>query len=223
MAEQPAAGASLPSLVADELRSMIIRGSLLPGEHLGQAQFATRFGRSKVPVREALERLAAEGFLQHDRNRGYFVAPLLYEEAAQLYKLRRFVEAELLETARWPTAREITGFRRQFDALGRIAPAAQFNEWAAALKDLRYALFDLSPQKVLLSEATRLWMLTDRYRCFFPRDREESPERALIDSLQKRDRAKLLQDYHRTRDRVEALLYEVFGSEGEAPKPYAAS
>jgi len=211
---------ALPDSVTHDLRSMIIRGSLLPGEHLGQTQLAARFGRSKVPIREALKRLAAEGFLRHDRNRGYFVAPLEYPEAAQLYKLRRWVEAELLETARWPTVKEVHGFRRQFDALERIDQTARFNEWALALEDLRYAIFDLSPQKVLLREATRLWMLTDRYRCFFPRDEEESPERALIDALERRDREKLQQDYHGIRDRVEALLYEVFGSEGEAPRPY---
>jgi DNA-binding FadR family transcriptional regulator len=44
---------SLPTAVADELRALIVRGTLLPGEHLGQSQLADRFGRSKVPIREA--------------------------------------------------------------------------------------------------------------------------------------------------------------------------
>lgn len=212
---------TMPSSVTRELRSMIIRGSLLPGEHLGQTQLAARFGRSKVPIREALERLATEGFLRHDRNRGYFVAPLDYEEAAQLYKLRRWVEAELLETARWPSADEVVNFRRQFDTLANIDQASHFKDWVQALENLRLAIFDLSPQKILLREAARLWMLTDRYRSFFPRDEVESPERALIDALEKRDRKRLMQGYNAARDRIDALLYQVFGSEGEAPKPYA--
>lgn len=211
---------TMPGSITRELRSMIIRGTLLPGEHLGQTQLATRFGRSKVPIREALERLATEGFLRHDRNRGYFVAPLDYEEAAQLYKLRRWIEADLLETARWPSAEEVADFRQQFDALARIDQATQFREWGLALENLRLAIFDLSPQKVLLREAARLWMLTDRYRSFFPRDGVESPERSLIDALGKRDRALLMQEYNLARDRIDAVLYLVFGSEGEAPKPY---
>src|SRR6188768_3857444 len=93
---------SLPSLVADELRGLIVRGTLLPGEHLGQTQLAERFGRSKVPVREALKLLATEGFLRHDRNRGYFVSRLDLHEARQLYSLRRWIESQLLETAEWP-------------------------------------------------------------------------------------------------------------------------
>ena len=107
------ANSSLPNVVANELRSLIVRGTLLPGEHLGQTQLAERFGRSKVPIREALKLLATEGFLRHDRNRGYFVAPLEIDEARQLYKLRRWLEAQLLETAEWPDAATIADLREQ--------------------------------------------------------------------------------------------------------------
>lgn len=208
---------ALPNSVAQELRSLIVRGSLLPGEHLGQTQLATRFGRSKVPIREALKHLATEGFLVHDLNRGYFVAPLDYEEAAQLYKLRRWLEADLLESARWPTAKEIAGFRKQFDALEKIDQKKDFDKWSRALENLRYSIFALSPHRLLLREAIRAWRLTDRYRSFFPRTEEGSPERALIDALEKQDRQALLKTYHAIRDRVEGLLHEVIGSEGERP------
>lgn len=199
----------LPNSVAQELRSLIVRGTLLPGEHLGQTQLAERFGRSKVPIREALKHLSTEGFLVHDRNRGYFVAPLKHEEAVQLYKLRRWVEADLLATARWPNARELAQFRKQFNDLEAIDADRAYDDWARALEALRYAIFDLSPQKLLLREAIRLWRLTDRYRSFFPRSEGRSPETILIDALEKRDRDQLLASYHVTRDRVEALLRDV--------------
>ena len=169
----------LPNSVAEELRSLITRGALLPGEHLGQTQLASRFGRSKVPIREALKHLATEGFLRYDRNRGYFVAPLDYEEASQLYKLRRWLEAELLKSVRWPTAKEVDGFRQQFDALEKINQDKEYSKWSRALENLRYSIFDLSPDKLLLREAIRAWRLTDRYRSFFPRNEAGSPERAL--------------------------------------------
>lgn len=202
---------ALPSSVAQELRSLIVRGALLPGEHLGQTQLAARFGRSKVPIREALKHLSTEGFLIHDRNRGYFVAPLDYEEGTQLYMLRRWLESNLLETVRWPSEREISGFRKQFDSLAKINQNKEFDKWSRALETLRYSIFDLSPQKLLLREAIRAWRLTDRYRSFFPRNEEESPERALIDALEKHDRKKLLSTYHEIRDRVEGTLYEAIG------------
>lgn len=204
---------ALPNSVAQELRALIVRGTLLPGEHLGQTQLAERFGRSKVPIREALKHLATEGFLLHDLNRGYFVAPIDYAEAAQFYKLRRFLEGELLATARWPSPEEIAGFRRQFDELETIDQDRDFERWNRTLERSRRAIFDLSPQKLLVREAVRLWHLTDRYRTFFPRNEGNSPERALIDGLEKRDRQALLASYHAIRDRVDALLSEALAEE----------
>lgn len=211
-----AANGSLPNVVADELRSLIVRGALLPGEHLGQTQLAERFGRSKVPIREALKLLSTEGFLRHDRNRGYFVSPLDYEEAVQLYKLRRWLEAELLSSARWPEEEEIAAFRTQFDYLDGIDRRADFSRWAVELERLRYAIFDLSPQKILLREATRLWTLTDRYRALMQREQGESPERSLIDALQARDRGRLMSDYLAARATIEAALEQAFHNQEAA-------
>lgn len=201
---------ALANVVADELRALIVRGSLLPGEHLGQTQLAERFGRSKVPIREALKLLSTEGFLQHDRNRGYFVSPLEIEEARQLYKLRRWLEAELLQTAEWPDEQRIAELRAKFDEVDSIDKSREFQRWADALEDLRYSLFNLSPQKLLLREATRLWRLTDRYRALMPRPSGESPERRLIDALAARDRQALLSDYLAARGAIEAALEHVF-------------
>lgn len=197
---------ALPNIVADELRTLIVRGGLLPGEHLGQTQLAERFGRSKVPIREALKLLATEGFLRHDRNRGYFVASLDIDEARQLYKLRRWLESELLKTAEWPNKRRIAEFRSAFDKLDAIDRRKAYEAWVSTLEDLRYSLFNLSPQKVLLREATRLWRLTDRYRALLPRTMEESPERKLIDALEAHDREALLAEYLGARGEIEAAL-----------------
>jgi DNA-binding GntR family transcriptional regulator len=206
----PAITDSLPNYVADELRSMITRGTILPGEHLRQTQLADRFGRSKVPIREALKLLSAEGFLMHDRNRGYFVAPLEIEEARQLYKMRRWIEGELLGTAEWPDDTQIRQFYEQFDRIDSMDQNKDYRSWAKALEDLRYSLFDLSPQKVLLREAARLWRLTDRYRTLLPRNPGSSPERKLIDALAARDRKRLLSDYIEARKGIESRLEQVF-------------
>jgi DNA-binding GntR family transcriptional regulator len=203
---------ALPNQMADQLRALIVRGTLLPGEHLGQTQLATRFGHSKVPIREALKLLTAEGFLRHDRHRGYFVAPLELEEARQLYKLRRWLEAELLSTAEWPPEEQIRQFYAEFDGVDAIDQARDFTNWAIALEGLRLKLFDLSPQKILLREATRLWRLTDRYRALMPRTMAESPERRLIDALAARDRGALIADYMEARSKVEMALEQAFAN-----------
>ncbi|HWW63792.1 MAG TPA: GntR family transcriptional regulator [Sphingomonadaceae bacterium] len=216
MTEATESDDSLPNFVADELRNLIIRGTLLPGEHLGQTQLAKRFGRSKVPIREALKLLSTEGFLRHDRNRGYFVAPLDYSEAVQLYKLRRWLEIELLQSAEWPEKEQIAEFRKNFDELDTLNQHRDFMRWSDMLGRLRYDIFDLSPQKILLREAKRLWTLTDRYRSLFPRNTEASPERKLIDALEARDRDRLLSDFLSARARVESALEQAFSIEQAA-------
>ena len=78
----------VPSKIADELRSMIARGTLSPGMRLGQTELATQFNASRVPVREALKLLSSEGIVEHDPNRGFFVTRLSRDEAEQLFRQR---------------------------------------------------------------------------------------------------------------------------------------
>jgi DNA-binding GntR family transcriptional regulator len=208
--------AALPDRIAESLKALIVRGTISPGEHLGQTELAARFGMSKVPIREALKLLAAEGLLRHDRNRGYFVAHLRQDEAMQLYKLRRWLESELLSTARWPSEAEIRHFQKRFDKLDDLERQKKRGAWTEMLGTLRYDILDLSPQKLLLREATRLWTLTDRYRALLPRERGVSFERNLIDAMAMHDRNALLAAYHKDRDRIEAALEQAFeGRESE--------
>ena len=191
---------------ADQLRAHILRGLIGPGDHLGQAELAAQFGMSKVPVREALKQLCAEGLLSHDHNRGYFVARLSRDEARQLYTLRRWIEAELLATADWPNAKQLTGLRKLMKAVSQPVTRENREEWLASLAELRHTIFDLSPQKILLREALRLWTLTDRYRSILPAARSAANEQELVEALEAQDRNALLRAYASSRDRIEALL-----------------
>lgn len=204
------ASGSRSASTAEQLRKHILRGLLLPGEHLGQAELAARFNMSKVPVREALKQLCAEGLLSHDHNRGYFVAPLQFDEGIQLYRLRRWVESTLLRSVRWPDAAEL----KQLKALSRqaqeLVDGRDRDGWFAVLMQLRQDIFGLSPHRTLLAEAMRLWTLTDRYRALLPANRSPAGEKGLVAALEARDREQLLKAYSDERDGVEALLAEAF-------------
>jgi DNA-binding GntR family transcriptional regulator len=91
--------------VVDALRAAIIAGDFAPGEQLRQATVAERFGVSRIPVREALRALAAEGLLCHAPNRGYFVKKLDVAEMEQLYWMRGLLEQRVLQTATRPCPR----------------------------------------------------------------------------------------------------------------------
>ncbi|MDX9874457.1 MAG: GntR family transcriptional regulator [Spongiibacteraceae bacterium] len=197
---------SMAATTAERLRLLILQGVLFPHEHLGQTELARRFGMSKVPVREALKQLAAEGLVRHDHNRGYFVAPLSRGEAEELYQLRRWVESELLRTARWPDAAELAALRQQVEHVCQPCEPSERAAWFEALTALRRAILELSPKRTLLREALRLWTLTDRYRALLPTDKSTAAERALVDALAARDRDALLAAYHADRDRIEAAV-----------------
>jgi len=85
--------------VSDALRGSILRGKLRPGARLRQDRLAEALGVSKIPVREALQRLAAEGLATFDANRGFAVATLTAAEAEEIYALRLALELPLLERA----------------------------------------------------------------------------------------------------------------------------
>ncbi|WP_035485224.1 GntR family transcriptional regulator [Geminicoccus roseus] len=85
--------------VVQELRQRILTGELPAGAHLRQEAVAEMFGLSRIPVREALQRLDAEGWVRFAPHRGAFVSGLSSEEVAELFELRLLLEPHLLERA----------------------------------------------------------------------------------------------------------------------------
>lgn len=85
--------------VHDAIVSEMMRGELAPGSWLRQDEIAERLGTSKIPVREALNRLAASGLLRFEKNRGAVIPRLTADQAEENFELRRGVEVALLRRA----------------------------------------------------------------------------------------------------------------------------
>ena len=90
---------SMAGEVADELRRRILFGEVAEGTPLMQEQLAAEFGISKVPIREALFQLEAEGFVTQQFHRGAVVSGLSPEQIMEIFELRSQIEAWLLELA----------------------------------------------------------------------------------------------------------------------------
>ncbi len=86
--------APLRQAVYDALAEMIINRSLLPGEHLVEHELAVQLGISRQPVREALQRLQSEGWVDLRPGQGAFVHTPTEDEADQLFAVRTLLEAE---------------------------------------------------------------------------------------------------------------------------------
>ena len=85
--------------IADSLRADILRGNLKSGQALKQDEIAAQFGVSKIPVREALVQLKAEGLVNFYPNRGAFVSELSAAEANEIYVMRIALETAVLARA----------------------------------------------------------------------------------------------------------------------------
>lgn len=75
-----------------QLRRAILHGELLPGEKLHAERLAEQLGVSPTPLREAFMRLAGEGLVVIEPQRGARVAPIGVEEAADIYELRLLLD-----------------------------------------------------------------------------------------------------------------------------------
>jgi DNA-binding GntR family transcriptional regulator len=89
---------STPSIIADKLRQAIGHGELKPGSQLGEAELARRFGVSRGPVREAMQRLTQEGLLVAIRNRGLFVIHMTPDDIRDMYLAREAIELAAART-----------------------------------------------------------------------------------------------------------------------------
>lgn len=83
---------SLPDLVYQSLRAQILRGALKPGQRLRQEELSRELAVSRVPLREAMTRLAADGLVELNPRRGYAVKSLRPSEIVEIFELRAVVE-----------------------------------------------------------------------------------------------------------------------------------
>jgi DNA-binding GntR family transcriptional regulator len=88
---------SLTSAVADKLREQIIRGEIPEGAQLRQDVIAAQYHVSRIPVREALRQLDAEGLITIVPNRGAIVPELSPDDVEELFSIRALLEPEVLK------------------------------------------------------------------------------------------------------------------------------
>lgn len=109
--------------VLAELRQEIIAGRLGPGDRLVERELADRFGVSRVPVREAIRALVAEGFVTFETPRRTVVRPLTRTDVTELFELREALEVYAAGRAAERATKE--GLAELKSLLGRAAKATR--------------------------------------------------------------------------------------------------
>ena len=88
---------TIAAAVADSLRHRILDGDFKAGFPLRQDALAGEFGVSRIPIREALMQLEAEGLVKIHPHRGAIVSELSTDEVQELFELRALLEPRLRE------------------------------------------------------------------------------------------------------------------------------
>ena len=83
-------------VVADTLRSAILRGHFSPGQAMPQEEIAKQFKVSRAPVRDALRQLESEGLIVLHPNRGAEIVKLTGSDLQEIFLIRESLESTAL-------------------------------------------------------------------------------------------------------------------------------
>lgn len=189
------------SAVTQLLRQSLDHGRWACGEPLRQEEIAAEYGVSRVPVREALFQLQAEGLLHMVPNKGMYVRTVSANDLSELFRLRSLIECDVLSQAvPLHTAATINRLETVQAALDKAQAVA---DWIAGDREFHEALYAPAQRAESMTIVRRLRFLVDRY--YFARMKPgtraqgwHDEHHALIRAVRRRDAkaaTKVLQEH----------------------------
>lgn len=147
--------------VADTLREAIISGQFDDGEELNQVELAKHFGVSRVPVREALRRLEAEGLVTAEAHRRVVVPGLNRARISEIFEIRAVLEGYLLERSAPRIGEE--GLAALHAALEAMDRARGREAWLERNHEFHRHLMDPADAPTAVAIIGRLTAQVERY------------------------------------------------------------
>jgi DNA-binding GntR family transcriptional regulator len=143
--------------VYEALLELITTRALQPGQHLVESELAGHLGVSRQPVREALQRLSTEGWVDLRPAQGAFVHEPTEEEADQLLTVRTLLEAEAARLAAANAGTEAITALEELCEEGERAVAADDVDGAVAMNARLHAkVMELAGNTVLAELAAQV-------------------------------------------------------------------
>ena len=170
-----------------------------------QEKLAERLHVSRVPVREALKVLEAEGQVTYQAHRGYTVVALSLEELEEIYLARSLLETELTRRAvPMVDADLIRQLESSVARMDEFAGAGDVLRYAEANWDFHLSLFERAGLPRLYRIIEVLWRVSEAYRgaIFDPAwlERAREDHRRILKACKARDTDETIaaQDEHRS-------------------------
>jgi DNA-binding GntR family transcriptional regulator len=153
--EPPAADTSQVARIYEEIKWKIIYGRYRPGMNLSEATLARVCGASRTPVREALSRLSADGYVVSFPRRGFAIAPLTISMVRNMLQMRSILEMAGAELAAVHATR---------DEILRMQRAADYSDGSADENGYRLAIASNIEFHLTVARAARNDLLVDSVR-----------------------------------------------------------
>ncbi|HTZ27229.1 MAG TPA: GntR family transcriptional regulator [Streptosporangiaceae bacterium] len=136
--------------VYEALVELIVAGTLRPGQHLVESELARQLGVSRQPVREALHRLEAEGWIDLRPSQGAFVHVPTDTEVDQLLDVRELLDGATARLAARAATPEAVGVLREVWQQGVAAVGSgDVTQTVAANHDFHAAVAEIAGNTVL--------------------------------------------------------------------------
>jgi DNA-binding GntR family transcriptional regulator len=165
--------------VANELRAEILGGRMPPGTRIRQEEIAAQLGASRVPVREALRILEADGLVTLVANTGAWVAKLSLAECEEIYQIRERVEPLLLRYAAPGLGEDELG---SLEALAdRMEASPDVEDFLRLDREFHLLSYSTAETGVLGDLVHRLWNTTQHYRRAFAISLDDRSRRIVHD------------------------------------------
>lgn len=149
---------------ADELRRRILDGVYPGGMQLRQAQLAEELGISRIPFREALVQLEAEGLVTTVPHKGSVVTEVMAEDVEELFAFRALVEPELLRiSAPRLTAEDFARLHRILQQYSTELRSQNASRWGELNTELHSVLLSHADRPRMMAVAMQLLQSTDRF------------------------------------------------------------
>ena len=201
------------------LRADILSGAI-PGDTLwSDREIAARLRLSRTPVREAVQRLAAEGLVEVIPRRGSRVLSLKPVDVREIHQIAKALELEAALILVASPDIDLTPLRQAVDAMTQALEKGDRNAWAEADMRFHINVVDLCGNQRLASLYHQQRGLTDRARYFALHIRElptrsTEEHRGMLEQLERRDAAGLERLYREHWDRITTELLDLIALHG---------
>lgn len=206
----------------EAIRDEIVLQTLTPGSIIVESEYGEKLGMSRTPVREALKRLATEGFLTIVPRKGAIVKSYSPRDMMMCHDMAKEVDgalaerlAEMVRTGSL-TRQQLQPLMELVDEMDRLLAENRIKEWTACdsqFHDLLISLCD-NPYIVMCASQLRihltrvLWFVTPNY---LDKKTSDAEHRAVVDAIAAGDAPRAREAGRQQSIRIRQEMENTFG------------